>query len=379
MAKRRSRDTGSIRTLPSGRHQARIKVAGTTYAAPHTFDTRQAAAIWLKRQQAEVEAGTWTPPVKDKIKGQTFADFAAEWLQRPSPKTGRPRAARTVEEYTKDLDARILPTFGNRMLSTITDTQVQRWYDRLDAGKTTQRAHAYTLLSSIMADATRRKLIGVNPCNIPRASAAGRATRTDLPTPEQVQALADSMPSEKYRQLVLTAAWCGLRFGELAELRRGDVQIEDGVPEVLKVRRAVSRVKGQRIVGEPKSAAGVRNVVIPPHIREGLADYLATLPTAADTLVFPGSRNGAHMGPGSLHKVFDVRADALGLDTLRFHDLRHFSGTMSAIVGATTAEVMARLGHSTVTAAMRYQGIANGRDEQIAAALSNVVPIRRTS
>ena len=377
MAKRRSRGSGSIRQLPSGRYQARVKYEGVTYTAPRTFDTRQAATIWLRRQNDDIDAGTWTPPTKDRMAPVTFAEFAAEWLARPSAKTGKYRAPRTVEEYRKDLDERILPTFGKRAVKSITPGQVQRWYDGLDATKPTQRAHAYTLLASIMADAVHREVTDASPCRIRGASSAKRATRTDLPTPEQVGELADSMPSEKYAVLTLLAAWCGLRFGELAELRRADVQLRDGQPEVIKVRRAVSRVKGQRLVGEPKSVAGIRNVVIPPHVRPRLADYLDTVPKSATAFIFPGSRNGSHMSPGSLHKVFDPRADALGLDTLRFHDLRHFAGTQAAIVGATTAEVMARLGHSTVAAAMRYQAVASGRDDEIAERLSNVVPIRK--
>ena len=377
MAKRRSRGSGSIRQLPSGRYQARVKYEGVTYTAPRTFDTRQAATIWLRRQNDDIDAGTWTPPTKDRMAPVTFAEFAAEWLARPSAKTGKYRAPRTVEEYRKDLDERILPTFGKRAVKSITPGHVQRWYDGLDATKPTQRAHAYTLLASIMADAVHREVTDASPCRIRGASSAKRATRTDLPTPEQVGELADSMPSEKYAVLTLLAAWCGLRFGELAELRRADVQLRDGQPEVIKVRRAVSRVKGQRLVGEPKSVAGIRNVVIPPHVRPRLADYLDTVPKSATAFIFPGSRNGSHMSPGSLHKVFDRRADALGLDTLRFHDLRHFAGTQAAIVGATTAEVMARLGHSTVAAAMRYQAVASGRDDEIADRLSNVVPIRK--
>lgn len=377
MAKRRSRGSGSIRQLPSGRYQARVKYEGVTYTAPRTFDTRQAATIWLRRQNDDIDAGTWTPPTKDRMAPVTFAEFAAEWLARPSAKTGKYRAPRTVEEYRKDLDERILPTFGKRAVKSITPGHVQRWYDGLDATKPTQRAHAYTLLASIMADAVHREVTDASPCRIRGASSAKRATRTDLPTPEQVGELADSMPSEKYAVLTLLAAWCGLRFGELAELRRADVQLRDGQPEVIKVRRAVSRVKGQRLVGEPKSVAGIRNVVIPPHVRPRLADYLDTVPKSATAFIFPGSRNGSHMSPGSLHKVFDRRADDLGLDTLRFHDLRHFAGTQAAIVGATTAEVMARLGHSTVAAAMRYQAVASGRDDEIADRLSNVVPIRK--
>jgi integrase len=45
---------------------------------------------------------------------------------------------------------------------------------------------------------------------------------------------------------------------------------------------------------------------------------------------------------------------------------------MAAATGATLAELMARLGHSTPGAAMRYQHAAQERDREIAAALSRL-------
>lgn len=68
---------------------------------------------------------------------------------------------------------------------------------------------------------------------------------------------------ERYRAMVLLGAWCGLRFGELTELRRRDVDLEDAR---LHVERAVTRVNGEMIVGDPKSEAGKRRVTIPPHL-----------------------------------------------------------------------------------------------------------------
>ena len=65
------------------------------------------------------------------------------------------------------------------------------------------------------------------------------------------------------RLMVLLAAWCGLRFGELTELRRSDVDLKNGR---IKIRRAVVRVDGKAIVGTPKSDAGTRDVAIPPHL-----------------------------------------------------------------------------------------------------------------
>ena len=147
-------------------------------------------------------------------------------------------------------------------------------------------------------------------------------------------------------------------------------------PVVVAVRRAVVRVEGRYEVGTPKSEAGVRDVVIPPHIRPDLEAYLATVGKGDDALLFPGTRNGAHMAPSSLYKPFYRVRDSLGLGALRWHDLRHFAGTTAAQTGATLAEIMGRLGHSTSAAAMRYQHAASGRDAEIAEALSNVAPLK---
>jgi integrase len=120
----------------------------------------------------------------------------------------------------------------------------------------------------------------------------------------------------------------------------------------------------------------MRDVVIPPHMRGDLATYLKTRPRSPETLLFPGTRNGRHMAPSSLYKPFYAARAKVGLPHLRWHDLRHFSATTAAMTGATLAELQARLGHSTVQAAMRYQHAAAGRDAAIAEAMSNVVALK---
>lgn len=141
---------------------------------------------------------------------------------------------------------------------------------------------------------------------------------------------------------------------------------------MIKVRRGVTQVKGEFIVGLPKSDAGIRDVVIPQSVRDVFADYLATLPEDPEVLVFPGSRSGEHMNQTSLYKPWNRTRANVGLPNLRWHDLRHFAGTTAAQTGATIAEVQGRLGHSTAQAAMRYQHAASGRDAQIAEALSRM-------
>ena len=68
---------------------------------------------------------------------------------------------------------------------------------------------------------------------------------------------------EPYRLMIPLATWTALRFGELTELRRGDVDCSD---EVIRVRRAVVRVGGRFVVTTPKSDAGSRDVTVPPHL-----------------------------------------------------------------------------------------------------------------
>jgi integrase len=87
------------------------------------------------------------------------------------------------------------------------------------------------------------------------------------------------------------------------------------------------------------------------------------------------------MQPSTLYKVWYPAREAASRPDLRFHDLRHTGATLAAATGATLAELMARLGHSTPAAAMRYQHAAADRDRAIAEALSgfagnNVVSLK---
>ena len=177
-----------------------------------------------------------------------------------------------------------------------------------------------------------------------------------------------AMPA-KYGLMVPLASWCALRYGELAELRRGDLELSED-EGVIRVRRAVTWPDGLPVVGEPKSDAGVRDVHVPPHliglIRRHLNDHAQP---GEDGLLFPNA-NGQHLHHGSLYKVYKPARAAAGRPDLRWHDLRHSGATWAAQSGATLAELMARLGHSTVGAALLYQHAAAGRDAEIARRLS---------
>jgi len=187
---------------------------------------------------------------------------------------------------------------------------------------------------------------------------------------EELAALVAATP-ERLRLMPLLASWCGLRFGELIELRRRDIDMDRGS---LSVARGVVRVDREDVVGRPKSAAGMRKVAIPPHLLPAVAAHLAEhVRPARDALLFPHSAEEPtrHFTHGWYYKQFHIPArEAAGRPDLRFHDLRHTGATLAAQTGATLAELMGRLGHSTPGAALRYQHAAQGRDAEIARLLS---------
>jgi len=297
----------------------------------------------------------------------TFGAYVTSWLAGRRV-AGRPIKPRTRAHYQSILDAYLLPAFGNRQLAAITPADVRDWHASTLVDRPTMPSHAYSLLRTIMASAVNDELIDANPCRIVGAGRAKRAV-TILPASiAELAELVDNMPPQ-YQAMVLLASWCALRFGELAELRRGDVDLS---AEVIRIRRAATRVGGRFQIGTPKSDAGVRDVAIPPHIVPKLEEHLTKyVGPERDCLLFPAEAGG-HLQPSTLARHwYKARAKA-GRPDLRFHDLRHSGAVLAAATGATLAELMARLGHSTPAAAMRYQHAVAGRDREIAALLSKL-------
>jgi integrase len=282
----------------------------------------------------------------------------------------RPLKDRTREHYRKLLDQHVIPAFGSMPLSSISIDDVRGWYSRFSTKTPTVRSHSYGLLRTILGTAVNDGKIGLNPCVIRGAGATKRVHKIRPASLSELETITKAMPAQ-YQAMILLASWCALRFGELTELRRRDLTLgeDDGV---IRVERGVVRVADGFQVTTPKSDAGTRDVAIPPHLVPTLRAHLEThVGPGSDTLLFP-AKHGGHLAPATLYRRFHTARDAANLPDLRFHDLRHSGAVLAARTGATLAELMGRLGHSTPQAAMRYQHAAEGRDKQIAALLSKL-------
>ena len=174
---------------------------------------------------------------------------------------------------------------------------------------------------------------------------------------------------------MLLAAWCGLRLGEALALTWADVDLEEGSVSIDK--SAAELKSGERIVGPPKTKAGIRKVFVPPHVVPALAQHHEQFGggSALTDLVFTGTQ-GQPVRRGSLYTAWMRATKAVGMDGVRIHDLRHTGATLAAATGASTKELMNRLGHASSDAALRYQHATKDRDASIAAALSELVEHR---
>jgi len=383
------RSFGTVSKLPSGRYRARYSGPdGAKHSSPVTYDDRDTAVTWLRneRQLVEDPLKPWSPPreraatakTAGRRRGVKFGPFAEAWLAGRRVK-GQPLAARTRAHYRTLLDEHILPTFASVPLADIEPEDVDAWHALTLPTAPTMRAHAYSLLRTILGTAADRRLISSNPAKI---RGAGNVERVHEPRPAslaELETIAANMP-DQLRLMVLLAAWCAMRQGELFELRRSDVLTGKGV---IRIRRGVVRAGGETLVKGPKSAAGSRDVAVPPHLMPMVREHLLqhTQPGASG-LLFP-ARDGGQLAPSTLYGreafgkrkgygYYHARQVAERTD-LRFHDLRHTGAVLAAQTGATLAELMGRLGHSTPGAAMRYQHAASERDHEIARRLSAMV------
>jgi integrase len=364
-ARKRARSFGTARRLPSGRWQVRYyDQAGIRHTAPRTFPSKADANRYLAQVEADLLRGAWTDPRLARI---TFG----EWVERWWPTTADLRpGTRTFYDYL--LRRLLLPAFEDTPLGRIDPMTVRSWLAGLhEFGEVTPTtiAKAYRLLRRILNVAVEAGYLPRNPAVIKGAGLERAAEMRHMSIP-QLHALAEAVPG-RYRALVLVAGYGGLRWGELVGLRRRRVDLAGARIHVVE---QLAEVAGKFIVSPPKTAAGQRVVVLPAVAVAALADHLDDYAAPGpDGLVFPSGR-GTYLQRSNFSRlVWRPAVQQLGLDGLRFHDLRHTAATLAAAAGATTKELMERMGHTSPAVALRYQHVMADRQGAIAAALDGLV------
>jgi len=347
------RHFGNVRKLPSGRYQAGYWHDGRRHVALETFKTKADAQAWLATHEADIVRGSWAAPARGKV---AFSEYAKAWFDKQVHL--RPR---TRELYEYLLRVHIEPTFGQTALSAIVNSEVVAWHRGLSATVPGTAPKCYRLLRQVMAAAVADGYLVKSPAVVKGASRE-RVEEQAIPTVAEVRALAEAV-DPRYRAMIWLAGGCGLRFGELAALRRDRVDLLHR--EVRVAETVTELVGGERFVGPPKTDSSRRTVAIPSTIVPVIEEHLANIAVEPGALLFPAPGGGYLQRHNFRQRAWLPALRATGLN-YRFHDLRHVAMTLAAASGATIADLMARAGHSSPRAAMIYQHASRDRDHAIA-------------
>lgn len=329
-----------------------------------SFRTRREAAAFEAQQRADRSRGSWMDPRGGKL---TLRAFAEQWMNQKSDLTPATRVL-----YEGELRLHILPVLGDIELARLSPSDVRNWHAAMSKKAKPGPvgvAKCYRLLRAILNTAVDDELIAKNPCSIKNAGVE-RSPERPIATVPELETLAAVM-EPRFKAMLLLAAWCSLRLGELLGLTRSSIDLLHGTIRVTGQRQEVKGADGLR---KPKSQAGVRTITIPEPVVADVERHLAEFSEpGANGFVFTGPKGGP-LRRATFYKAWRSALAAAGMDnSLKPHDLRHTGNTLAAATGASTKELMARMGQSSPRAALLYQHATQDRDEAIAAALGDLM------
>lgn len=374
MNKKNKRTFGTIRKLPSGKYQARFtSPIGEIKTAPETFTSKLEADSYLASIRTDLNRGKWVDP-------NAGTNLLSEYVKRYLEQRQVQLAPRTFQDYSRLFSKWVTANLGSVYLGSlqlrqISPQTIKIWHKVVQEQSTAHTAaYCYRILRAILSEAVRDELIENNPCKL-RGAGHVKSKRRIPPTFEQVKDLIDLVP-DRYKTAVLFASLSGLRRGEQFALRRKDVDLTEGT---VSVERAQIVLRNEPLIyGEPKSEAGKRTVALPQFLITNLKEHLALYAKPEPEALIFTTETGTPII--ELSKWWNRARKQLNA-TYTWHDLRHTAGIITGNQGATLAELMHRLGHNTVNAAMTYQHSTKQRDKQLALNMNNemghVIPFKR--
>jgi integrase len=336
-------------------------------------------AGYLSRSQAEARleailAGD-DPHVNLAPSHVTFKGACEERLRYLTYDKQRKRS--TLADYENVVNHDLLPYFGEETpVEDITTPDVDGFKDHL-LGRVSHRTaqKILVILHGVMARAKRKGWIAVNPCEDAEKVTVKRSEDFNVLSVDQVHALARAASSELLRALFLTAAFTGLRMGELLALRwrhvdfanrilhvqRNYVEGEEDTPKSHRRRTlplSDQAVFALDILSRREQSTGLDDLVFCDGFGEHLDDNLVRDEFYA-ALVRAGLGHLRYTGPPSEQTPKGVKRE----DAIVFHDLRHTFGTQCAAKGIDLRKIQAWMRHADIQTTMRYLHYVPAHDD----------------
>ena len=320
-----------------------------------TFEKKKDAEAYHATVRVDVHRGVHTST------RMTVAEAGAKWIADAEDRL----EPATVESYRQHLSDHIVPYLGAVKLSQITVPAVREFMDRLrkDGRSAAMIKRVVGDLGAILADAQERGHVAQNVVRSlgrhkrrqdKRRQKAKLKVGVDIPAREEISSIIANLQG-RWRPLILTAIFTGLRASELRGLRWEDVDLKK---RELHVRQRADRFNK---IGKPKSAAGERTVPMPPLLANTLREWKLACPRSELGLVFPTGAGEIEYLANIITRGLAPVQIAAGVVTKAgkakytgLHALRHFyaSWCINRVedggLGLPIKIVQHRLGHASI-------------------------------
>lgn len=386
-------------------HRWQARWVGEGQERSKSFAKKADAERHLRGVVADLETGTYADPQRSAV---TFGAVAESWLKT---KSAANRAPKTVAGYRGLLDVIILPKWRDERLRDITHERLRDWITWLatdpaarqhkkkgkeDSGLSPARViQTHQVVSQVLAFALRSKYVAINVADhveLPRRSKSKELALTHDQVRRLAEETANAEKAVRYRSdttapqtspaalatMVSFLAYTGLRYGECAALRVGDV---DTAKHSVMVDKSVTEVRGQGLV-EGDTKTHQRRAV--PILTTALSKQLVTLIEGRDPaeFLFPGP-DGGPMAVGWFRVRFDRAVAKVGVHGITPHTLRHTAGSLAISESPTATGVLLAsklLGHRNVTTTANvYSHMLEGDWDRLASAMDSAALNAATS
>lgn len=337
-----------------------------------TFDRKLDAQRFLAGIEAAKGSGSYVDPARARVR---LGEWAKIWL------AGQTQLKPTTRErYEGAIRVHIDSVWAQVPLGNVTHADVQSWVTNLAVTQSPSSVRKiYRVLSMMLDMAVRDGRLPRNVAvkvNLPRPVKHERrylthtqvtrlARETGYPSVPSKHASMDTRANDTYRLVVLFLAYTGVRFGEMAALKVGRLDLARGRAVIAE---SVTPVQGQGMVwGTPKSHQR-REVPIPRFLIADLARHIAGHDPG--DLVFTGPRHDTPLRVSTFRTAFGAAATTIGIPGLHPHELRHTAASLAIASGADVKVVQQMLGHASATMTLdTYGHLFGDRLDEVARAM----------
>lgn len=380
MARRRANGEGNIRKRKDGRWEGR-------YVAGHDANGKEIRKNVLGKTQAEVK-----DKLRKAIEEAKYLDVAKadeytveRWVKTWFEIYSKPNLRESTQErYLNHIEYHIIPEIGHIKLRKLTVRDIQVMYnnvrdhgrvlkgpnDKRDKSLSASYIHSlHRMLKMCLERAVKEELLIRNPCDNVVLPKVEREEMKIL-KPENIKAYLSEAERRGCLPMMFLELCSGLRKGELAALLWEDLDIEN---KTISINKQATRVKGGGVkVTRPKTATSIRKEPIPQQAVDLLIQEHEKHPDSP--YMFPSPVTGDMLYPDSLNDINEKILDAIGVERVRFHDLRHTFATIALQSGVDIRTVSGMLGHADPGFTLRtYTHVTNPMQVKAAETVGNVI------